>query len=97
MTKRDTSRDSNAVRAANLSGAATASGIVEVFDALDAFLTRLGDQARKRDRQRKAARALANMSDHALRDIDLHRSEILSATHNLQRFKRYDDRRHTRH
>jgi uncharacterized protein YjiS (DUF1127 family) len=93
MTKRDTPRDRTAARAATLPGAATAAGPIEVLDALDAFFTRLGEHVRKRDRQRKAARELARMSDHALRDIDLHRSEILSATHNLERFKRYDDRR----
>ena len=94
MTKRDTSRDTDAVRAATLPGAATATGLIEVFDALDAFFSRLGDHMRKRDHQRKAARELGNMSDHALSDIGLHRSEILSATHNLERFVRYDDRRH---
>jgi len=97
MTKRDTSRDRTAARAATLPGAATATGLIEVFDALDAFITRLGEHTRKRDRQRRAARALTGMSDHALSDIGLHRSEILSATHNLDRFKRYDDRRQTRH
>ena len=93
MKRDDISRDSKAARTANLPGAATATGLIEALDALDAFFTRLGEHVRKRDRQRKAARELARMSDHALRDIDLHRSEILSATHNLERFKRYDDRR----
>lgn len=93
MTKRDTSRDSDAVRAAASPGAGGANGLSEAFEALDAFLARIGAQARKRDRQRRVARELANMSDHALRDIDLHRSEILSATHNLGRFKRFEDRR----
>jgi uncharacterized protein YjiS (DUF1127 family) len=96
MTKRDTPRDRTAARAATLPGAATATGLIEVLDALDAFFTRLGEHLRKRDRQRRAARALTSMSDHALSDIGLHRSEILSATHNLERFKRYDDRRHPR-
>lgn len=94
MTKRDTSRDTDAARAEVSPGATTATGLSEVFEALDAFLVRLGRQARKRDRQRQAARDLGLMSDYALRDIDLYRSEILSATHNLERFKRYDDRRH---
>jgi len=94
MTKRDLSRDNTAARAATVPAARTANGLSEVFEALDAFIARLGENARKRDRQRRAARELANMSDHALRDIDLHRSEILSATHNLERFKRFEDRRH---
>lgn len=94
MTKRDTSREQDAARAANLPRAETTAGLSEVFEALDAFIARLGEHARKRDRQRRAAQSLASMSDHALRDIDLHRSEILSATHNLKRFKRFQDRRH---
>jgi uncharacterized protein YjiS (DUF1127 family) len=96
MTKRDTSRACARARTQGQPGAATATGLSEVFDALDAFLARVGAQARKRDHQRRAARALANMSDHALRDIDLHRSEIISATHNLGRFRRFEGRRRPR-
>jgi len=93
MTKRDQSRETDAARAAALPSAPATTGLSEVFEALDMFLGRLGKQARKRDRQRQAARGLGLMSDYALRDIGLHRSEILSATHNLERFPRYDDRR----
>jgi len=96
MTKRDQTPETDAARAATRPGAPTATGLSEVFEALDMFLGRLGKQARKRDRQRQAARDLGLMSDYALRDIGLHRSEILSATHNLERFPRYDDRRHSR-
>ena len=85
-----------AAQAAALPGARAVTGLSEVYEALDLILTRLGAHARKRDRQRRAARELGNMSDHALRDIGLHRSEILSVTHNLERFVRFERRRPTR-
>ncbi|MDH3234383.1 MAG: DUF1127 domain-containing protein [Alphaproteobacteria bacterium] len=91
MTKRDYPRGTVVTQAVTLPGASVVSGVSELFERLDAFLTRVGARARKRDRQRQAARELALMSDYALRDIGLHRSEILSVTHNLERFER--DRR----
>jgi len=97
MRAQDNPRRNVAAPAAALPGAKAATGLSEVFEALDLILTRIGAHARRRDRQRRAARELGNMSDHALRDIGLHRSEILSVTHNLDRFARFERRRPTRH
>jgi uncharacterized protein YjiS (DUF1127 family) len=93
MTSRGNLCGTAAAQAANLPSASAATALSAVFDTLDAFLARIGARARKHDRQRQAARQLAGMSDYALRDIGLHRSEILSVTHNLRRFER---RRHAR-
>jgi len=94
MTKREFPRGNVAAQAASLPGARAATGLSVLFEALDAFLAQLSARARKCDRQRQAARELATMSDHALRDIGLHRNDILSATHNLRRFER-DRRSHS--
>ena len=95
MTKRDYPRGTVVAQAVTLPGAKAVTGLSELLGALDAFIARIGGRigarACKRDRQRQAARELALMSDYALRDIGLHRSEILSVTHNLERFER--DRR----
>ncbi|HUT49033.1 MAG TPA: DUF1127 domain-containing protein [Alphaproteobacteria bacterium] len=91
MTERENRRGHMVAQATTRPGARATTGLSELFETLDAFLVRIGVHARKRDRQRKAARELALMSDYTLRDIGLHRSEILSVTHNLQRFER--DRR----
>ena len=91
MTKPEFSRGHVVAQAAALPGVRAVTRLSEFLETLDAALTRIGARTCKRDHQRKAARELALMSDHALRDIGLHRSEILTVTHNLQRFER--DRR----
>lgn len=91
MTKREYPGGHVVAQALALPGARAITGLNVLLETLDAFLARIGARACRRDRQRKAARELALMSDYALRDIGLHRSEILSVTHNLERFER--DRR----
>jgi uncharacterized protein YjiS (DUF1127 family) len=48
------------------------------------LVARVTARASTRDRQRRVALGLASMSDHALRDIGLHRSQILSVTRNTR-------------
>ena len=96
MTAQRHQQGSTGPQAVAQPGMHAASGFLRLFSDVVAFLTRANARARKLDRQRQAAIELTLMSDHALRDIGLHRSEILSVTHNADRFERYERRRHAR-
>jgi len=79
--------------AAVLPSTTAATGFAALLRAIGSFITRTLATAVEAERERRATLELARLSNHALRDIGLHRSEIQSVTHNAERFQR---RRHAR-
>lgn len=53
-------------------------GAAEAVERVGAILQRIADAYRRRRARRYSVQALASLSDHALKDIGLHRSEIVS-------------------
>jgi len=58
-----------------------ATGIGSAIDAAGALVGRLIARRRRKRAERRAMRELAVLSDHALKDLGLHRSEIGSIVH----------------
>jgi uncharacterized protein YjiS (DUF1127 family) len=71
-------------------------GVAEAVERIGAVLQRIAETYRRRRARRHSIQALGSMSDHALKDIGIHRSEIVSRIeakeHRAERRRRYAGR-----